>query len=146
MFDVVNGGGTGARSQLQVEGIQMAGKTGSAQVRRISTGERATGVIRQERLPWQYRDHGLFVAFAPADAPQYAVSVVLEHGAHGTNAAPIARDVLTYLFEPERALRTLVPIEAALAETRAKTAAATSVASGTTPVGANADAAAGVTD
>ncbi len=148
MFDVVNGGGTGARSQLQVDGIQMAGKTGSAQVRRISTGERSHGVIKQERLPWQYRDHGLFVAFAPADVPQYAVSVVLEHGAHGTNAAPIARDVLTYLFEPERALRTLEPIEAALAEARRKAAAATatSVASGTTPVGANADAAAGVSD
>ena len=147
MFDVVNGGGTGARSQLQVEGVKMAGKTGSAQVRRISTGERASGVIKQERLPWQYRDHGLFVAFAPAEAPAYAVSVVLEHGAHGTNAAPIARDVLTYLFEPERALKMLEPIEAALAETRRKAAAAaTSVASGTTPVGANADAAAGVSD
>ena len=99
MVDVVNGGGTGARSRLQVEGVRMAGKTGSAQVRRISTGERAHGVIRQERLPWQYRDHALFVAFAPADAPRYAISVVVEHGAHGASAAaPVAKDVLTYLF------------------------------------------------
>ncbi len=150
MSDVVNGGGTGARSRLQVEGVRMAGKTGSAQVRRISTADRKAGRANTKFQPWKFRDHGLFVAFAPVDAPKYAISVVLEHGSHGAAAAVIARDVLTYLFEPERALATLAPIERAVAEARAKAAAAalaaTSVASGTTPIGADAEAASGVTD
>lgn len=138
MLDVVNGGGTGARSRLQVEGIQMSGKTGSAQVRRISTSERRSGVVKQERVPWQYRDHALFVAFAPADAPRYAISVVVEHGAHGaTAAAPVARDVLTFLFEPERALKTLAPIEAALAEDRRKLAASEIATPSGAPQGAD---------
>ena len=113
MVDVVNGrGGTARRARIMVDGVVMAGKTGSAQVRRISTGERRRGVIKQERLPWEYRDHALFVAFAPADAPKYAVSVIVEHGAHGgTAAAPVARDVLTYLFEPERANKDLAIVE-----------------------------------
>ena len=142
MIDVVNGGGTGARSRLQVDGLQMAGKTGSAQVRRISTSERRSGVIKQERLPWQYRDHALFVAFAPTDAPRYAISVVVEHGAHGASAAaPVARDVFTYLFEPERALATLAPIEIAVAEERRKRTAAEAAAVTGAPQGADAESA-----
>ena len=130
MVDVVNGrGGTARSSRLQVEGILMAGKTGSAQVRRISMAERRRGVIRQEALPWQYRDHALFVAFAPTDAPQYAVSVIVEHGAHGgTAAAPIAKDVLTYLFEPTRANATLGPLERAAEQKRAAETAAAAAA------------------
>lgn len=124
MDAVVNGGGTAARSRLQVAGLAMAGKTGSAQVKRITMADRRAGRTRSESQPWKYRDHGLFVAFAPVGAPRYAVSVILEHGNHGTNAAPIARDVLTYLFEPERAMRTLVPLERALAAKRAAALAA----------------------
>ncbi len=151
MDDVVNGpGGTAHSAQLKMEGVRMGGKTGSAQVRRITTADRKAGRANTKFQPWKFRDHGLFVAFAPVDAPKYAISVVLEHGAHGAAAAVIARDVLTYLFEPERALANLAPIERAVAEARAKTAAAamaaTSVASGTTPVGADAEAASGVTD
>ncbi len=126
MTDVVNGrGGTARSSRIMVDGVVMAGKTGSAQVRRISTAERRRGVVKQERLPWEYRDHALFVAFAPADAPKYAVSVIVEHGAHGgTAAAPVARDVLTYLFEPERANKTLGVIERDLARRQAAIEAA----------------------
>ena len=87
--------GTGYRSRIIAEGMRMAGKTGTSQVRNITTAERARGVSRNEGLPWERRDHALFVAFAPSDKPRYAVSVLVEHGGGGsTAAAPIARDVL----------------------------------------------------
>ena len=75
--------------------MMMAGKTGTSQVRNITAAERARGVISNDDLPWERRDHALFVAFAPADAPRIAVSVVVEHGGGGsTVAAPIARDII----------------------------------------------------
>ena len=77
------------------ENIRMAGKTGTSQVRNITTAERERGLTRNEDLPWERRDHALFVCYAPYDAPKYAVSVVVEHGGGGsTAAAPIARDIL----------------------------------------------------
>jgi penicillin-binding protein 2 len=73
----------------------MAGKTGTSQVRRISMAERARGVLRNDQLPWNRRDHALFVGYAPAPAPRYAIAVVVEHGGGGSSAAaPIARDVM----------------------------------------------------
>ncbi len=121
MVDVVNAGyGTAPAARSSVPDVLIAGKTGTAQVRRISMAERRRGVLRNEALPWKQRDHALFVAFAPADAPRYAASVIIEHGiAGGRYAAPIARDVLTYLFEPERALAVLPAVEADAAERRA---------------------------
>lgn len=126
MVDVVNGrGGTATRSRIMVDGVVMAGKTGSAQVRRITMAERRRGVTRQEQMPWKFRDHALFVAFAPVVNPRYAVSVIVEHGMHGGSAAaPVARDVLTYLFEPARANATLGAIEADLARRKATAEAA----------------------
>jgi penicillin-binding protein 2 len=120
MFDVVNAGiGTARGARSPIGGVHFAGKTGTAQVRRISAAERRTGVKRNEALPWKQRDHALFVAFAPTEAPRYAVSVIIEHGiAGGRYAAPIARDVLSFLYDPARALKTLGPIEAALAAKR----------------------------
>ena len=74
--------------------MRMAGKTGTSQVRNITAAERARGVSRNEDLPWERRDHALFVNFAPYDNPKYAVAVVVEHGGGGsTAAAPIARDI-----------------------------------------------------
>ncbi len=128
MSDVVNGAGTARAARLSVEGVQMAGKTGSAQVRNISKADRRAGRTKSESQIWKYRDHGLFVAFAPADAPKYAISVVVEHGNHGAAAAVIARDVMTFLFEPERALKTLAPMEAAVAAKRAAALAAAEAA------------------
>ncbi len=88
-------GGTAYGVRIEEEGLQMAGKTGTAQVRRITMAERRRGVIKNEDLPWRRRDHALFVAFAPVDAPRYCCSVVVEHGGGGsTTAAPIARDIL----------------------------------------------------
>ncbi len=62
-------------------------------------------------LPWKYRDHGLFVGFAPVADPRYAVSVVLEHGLHGAAGAPIARDLITYLYDRKRAEDRLATLE-----------------------------------
>lgn len=87
--------GTAYRSRIVADGMRMAGKTGTSQVRNITKAERAAGVIRNADLPWERRDHALFVCFAPYDDPKYAVSVVVEHGGGGsTAAAPIARDVM----------------------------------------------------
>ena len=96
MVAVMNGKqGTARSSRIVAEGMRMAGKTGTAQVRNISANERASGVISNDNLPWNRRDHALFVGYAPADNPRYAVSVVVEHGGGGsTAAAPIARDAL----------------------------------------------------
>ena len=87
--------GTAYRSRIVADGMAMAGKTGTSQVRQITAAERAQGVFRNKDLPWNRRDHALFVAFAPHDAPRYAISVVVEHGGGGsTAAAPIARDIM----------------------------------------------------
>jgi penicillin-binding protein 2 len=96
MYDVVNGGrGTARGSRIDEDGYRMAGKTGTSQVRNITAAERARGVFRNEDLPWNRRDHALFVGYAPAEAPRFAVSVVVEHGGGGSAAAaPIARDML----------------------------------------------------
>jgi penicillin-binding protein 2 len=73
----------------------MGGKTGTAQVRRITKEERLKGVVKNEDLPWERRDHALFVGFGPVEAPRYAVAVVIDHGGSGSKAAaPVARDVL----------------------------------------------------
>src|SRR5262245_6789698 len=88
-------GGTAYGSRIKEPGMEMAGKTGTAQVRRISMSERATGVRKNEDLPWHRRDHALFVGYAPVHAPQYAIAVVVEHGMAGSKyAGPIARDIL----------------------------------------------------
>lgn len=96
MYDVVNAErGTGKSSRIADETMLLAGKTGTSQVRNITAAERASGVISNEQLPWNRRDHALFVAYAPYDNPRYAVSVVVEHGGGGsTAAAPIARDII----------------------------------------------------
>lgn len=97
MSEVVNNPltGTAKRSRIKEPGMEMAGKTGTVQVRRISKSERESGVIKNKDLPWKERDHALFVGFAPVGDPRYAVSVVVEHGGGGSSvAAPIARDIL----------------------------------------------------
>jgi len=108
MDDVVNGAGTAGRSKLQVPGIRLAGKTGTAQVRRLS-GMARGGL----NVPWKYRDHGLFIGFAPVEDPRYAVAVVIEHGMSGSGAAaPVASDMITYMFDRERAVAKLAAFEA----------------------------------
>ncbi len=104
MFRVVNGSGTGTRSRLDLDGIQMAGKTGTAQVRAL--------VSRGHVGDWKSRDHSLFICYAPADVPRYAMAVVIEHGTFGARAAaPIAKDVMTFLFDPGKAWDVLLQME-----------------------------------
>lgn len=87
--------GTAYRSRIVTEGYEMAGKTGTSQVRNITAAERARGVTRNSDLPWERRDHALFVSFAPYNDPHIACCVVVEHGGGGsTAAAPIARDIM----------------------------------------------------
>ena len=107
MYEVVNNQqGTAHRAAFDINGQKMAGKTGSSQVRRITMKEReTTGVIKNEALPWKERDHALFIAYAPADAPRYAACVVVEHGGGGSAvAAPIASEIMkeTLRRDPSR--------------------------------------------
>jgi penicillin-binding protein 2 len=88
-------GGTAYSARIMEPEWAMAGKTGTAQVRRITQRERETGVRKNEDLPWKERDHAMFVAYAPEENPRYAITVIVEHGGGGSAvAAPIARDVL----------------------------------------------------
>ncbi|MEM7654389.1 MAG: penicillin-binding transpeptidase domain-containing protein, partial [Pseudomonadota bacterium] len=87
--------GTARGSRILEPGMSMGGKTGTAQVRRITLAERATGVRTNEELPWKERDHALFVGYGPIEKPRYVVSVFVEHGGGGSSvAAPIARDIM----------------------------------------------------
>jgi penicillin-binding protein 2 len=95
MHAVVNDGGTAHRSRIADPAMTMAGKTGTSQVRIITAAERAAGVTRNDQLPWNRRDHALFVGYAPYDRPKYAIAQIVEHGGGGSAvAAPIARDIL----------------------------------------------------
>ena len=96
MDAVVNAGnGTAKSAAIRDPDWLMAGKTGTAQVRQITRAERDAGVKKNEQLPWEKRDHALFIGYAPVDAPRYAVAVIVEHGGGGSKvAAPIARDIL----------------------------------------------------
>ncbi|RMF48072.1 MAG: penicillin-binding protein 2 [Deltaproteobacteria bacterium] len=83
--------------------VVVAGKTGTAQVVRRKSDEEEELAQAGDETPWRFRDHALFVAYAPADDPTVAVAVVVEHGRHGsTAAAPIARAIFrTYFNIPE---------------------------------------------
>jgi penicillin-binding protein 2 len=105
MNQVVNAGiGTGNALRVREPGFAFAGKTGTAQVKRITERERDMG-ITQESLPWHLRHHALFVCFGPVDNPRYACAVIVEHGqGGGKTAGPIGRDVLveTMKRDPSR--------------------------------------------
>jgi penicillin-binding protein 2 len=94
-------GGTAYAWRITEPGFEMAGKTGTAQVRRISKEERLTGVKDNSELPWNLREHALFIAYAPVAAPRYALSIIIEHGALVTHPhVQMARDIL--LFAQQR--------------------------------------------
>ena len=104
MSDVVNGPGTAGRARLPVPDVLLAGKTGTAQVVGLHISDGKTG-------PWKFRDHGHFIAYAPFDKPRYACAVVVEHGGGSAAAYPIARDVMTYLYDPAKAMEVLLGME-----------------------------------
>jgi penicillin-binding protein 2 len=113
MSAVVNEHGTAVGSKLPLEGIQMAGKTGTAQVSRLNE--------RGHQSNWVLRDHALFVSFAPADSPRFAIGCIIEHGGFGASAAaPVVRDCMTYLFDQQKAMEALAPVEQQLGGTLAE--------------------------
>ncbi len=80
---------------LGLLGIELAGKTGTGQVKGISTAERLSGVRDNKELPWKLRDHSIFVGYAPFENPRFAAGVLVEHGGSGAKlAADICRKVL----------------------------------------------------
>ena len=96
MVEVVNNpeGGTAYRARIEDVGMEMAGKTGTSQVRRLRREERE-GRLNPEDIPWAERDHGLFLGYAPLDEPRYVAAVIVDHGGAGSgSAAPVVRDVL----------------------------------------------------
>jgi len=106
--------GTGAGSKLPLDNIQMAGKTGTAQV--IASAPANAAIIR--RRCGRLRDHSLFAGFAPADNPRYAVGAIVEHGGFGAAvAAPLVRDTLLYLFDKPKALAALQTFEQSIGGT-----------------------------
>jgi penicillin-binding protein 2 len=111
MWAVVNeAGGTAPQAKLPDQRWQMAGKTGSSQVRRVSREQREETNFDSSKLPWDQRPHALFVAYAPYDAPRYALSVVVEHGNAGAAAAgPIARDIMMDTLQRDPGGRDTLP-------------------------------------
>ncbi|HEX5674952.1 MAG TPA: penicillin-binding transpeptidase domain-containing protein, partial [Azonexus sp.] len=98
MMDVMRPGGTAAAAAAGAP-YTIAGKTGTAQVVGIKQGARYDA----SRLARQYRDHALFIAYAPADAPKIAIAVMVENGGHGgSTAAPIARAMFDYYLTGKR--------------------------------------------
>ncbi|MBM3566793.1 MAG: penicillin-binding protein 2, partial [Alphaproteobacteria bacterium] len=95
-------GGTAYTARIAKRGLEMGGKTGTVQIRRITKAERDQGLKKPHELPWHERDHALFVGYAPIANPRYAVAVVVEHGGGGSStAAPVARDILAMIQERE---------------------------------------------
>ena len=97
LSDVVNGaGGTGGAARSQM--VQIAGKTGTAQV-----VEMKGGYVKTEQLAYFNRDHAWFVSYAPVDNPQIAIAVLVEHGGHGGDAAaPMAKKVFEKFIEMQK--------------------------------------------
>ncbi len=103
--------GTAFWRRIHQEGWEMAGKTGTSQVRRITKAEREAGVKKNEELPWRFRDHALFVAYAPVHKPRYCCAVLVQHGGGGSKvAAPIARDVLIEVQRRDPAAALGIPL------------------------------------
>ena len=96
LIEAVNGlHGTGRRARLENLHITVAGKTGTAQVVRLKQYKH----LKDEDIPYKYRDHAWFTCFAPAKNPRIAVTVLVEHGLHGgSGAAPIAKIILEKYF------------------------------------------------
>ena len=94
-------GGTAYRNNgLGIKGLDMAGKTGTGQVRGISASERRSRLRKNAELPWKLRDHSIFTGYAPYTSPRFAVGCVVEHGGSGSKrAASIVRAILQRALE-----------------------------------------------
>jgi penicillin-binding protein 2 len=113
MWGVVDHG-TAAAAKLPLDGIQMAGKTGTAQTHNLSASERGD----YTSATWKLRDHSLFMGFAPFDNPRYAAATIVEHGGFGAAvAAPLIRDTMTFLYDKQKALASLQAFEESIGGT-----------------------------
>ena len=107
-------GGTAYAFRISEPGFEMAGKTGTAQVRAYSAEEHLRGITKNSQLAWKLRDHGVFIGFAPVSQPRYACACIVEHGSDGHPQVLMARDIL--LFTQKRdplKLPTAYPVKAA---------------------------------
>jgi penicillin-binding protein 2 len=98
-------GGTAYTWRIAQPGFEMAGKTGTAQVRVYSREEHARGITKDAHLDWKLRDHGLFIGFAPVENPRYAIVSVVEHGAVGHPQVVAAHDVMLFCQQRDPAAR-----------------------------------------
>src|SRR5258705_705941 len=106
--------GTAAAAKLPLDGIQMAGKTGTAQTHRLSASERGNYTAAL----WKLRDHSLFMGFVPFNNPRYAAAAIVEHGGFGAAvAAPLIRDTLLFLYDKQKALTALNVFEQSIGGT-----------------------------
>jgi penicillin-binding protein 2 len=136
MWGVVDHG-TAAAAKLPLDGIQMAGKTGTAQTHNLSASERGDYTAAN----WKLRDHSLFMGFAPYDNPRYAAAAIVEHGGFGAAvAAPLVRDTLLFLYDKQKAIAALQAFEqgigGTLADREAHKVAAWRQANGLPPLSA----------
>ena len=130
--------GTAAAAKLPLDGIQMAGKTGTAQTHNLSASERGDYTAAN----WKLRDHSLFMAFVPFNNPRYAAAAIVEHGGFGAAvAAPLIRDTVTFLYDKQKALQALQVFEQSIGgtpeERLARKTASWRAANGLPPVPAN---------
>jgi penicillin-binding protein 2 len=106
--------GTAAAAKLGLPGIQMAGKTGTAQTHNLSASERGDYTAAL----WKLRDHSLFMGFVPFDNPRYAAGAIVEHGGFGIAvAAPLIRDTFTFLYDRKKAIASLQAFEQSIGGT-----------------------------
>jgi penicillin-binding protein 2 len=107
-------GGTAYAFRITEPGFEMAGKTGTAQVRAYTEGQHGGAITKNSALDWKLRDHGVFIGFAPVSQPRYACACIVEHGSDGHPQVLAARDIL--LFTQKRdplKLPTAYPVKAA---------------------------------
>ena len=96
--------GTAHHRARPKDAVKQAGKTGTAQVRRITKEQRDAGLLDNDEKPWRTRDHALFVGYAPTENPRFAVSILVQHGGGGAStAAPIGRALLDKAIELDAA-------------------------------------------
>ncbi len=99
--------GTSYRSRIDNPKYQFAGKTGTAQVKKITEQERELD-LKTFEIPYEQRDHALYVAFGPYKNPRYALSVIVEHGGNGsTTAAPMAKKLFKLIIDRHQLRRSM---------------------------------------